>query len=294
MNISDEQIKKIFELASMNYKLSKGEISPDDISEALIAIERKIYSFAPDTKSDTVGVKKVLIVDDLELSIYQLTNLLKKIGIEPVVSRTKDEAVSELQKVQFDCAIVDLFLPDSAEGFDLIQKLVDKRIYEGSKSTIVVISGTDDKTMIDACYDMGVDFYIQKDKDWHTKLLKFLSNSLQSDDCTSFSKQVVGESITSYQIKKLNETNVFEDLKKNVNAGIYSGFKNVIFDLSSIVTFDVENAYIFADIYKICAENGGKLVLVNPSVNIKEAMDFAYLTDVIPYANSIEEATSLV
>ena len=42
MNISDEQVSKIFELASMEKKFLNNEISSNDITEALIAIERKI------------------------------------------------------------------------------------------------------------------------------------------------------------------------------------------------------------------------------------------------------------
>ena len=44
---------------------------------------------------------------------------------------------------------------------------------------------------------------------------------------------------------------------------------NILIDLREINTFDVENVHIFADIYKLCAESGGKLVLVNPSNKIK-------------------------
>ena len=106
MNISDEQVSKIFELASMESKLLKDEITSVDISEALIEIERKIYSFSSGIKIDSLEDKKILIADDLELSIYQLSTVLKKIGIVPSVARHKDEAISELQKVHFDCVII--------------------------------------------------------------------------------------------------------------------------------------------------------------------------------------------
>lgn len=294
MNISEEQTKKIFELASMEKKYLKGDITSNDISEALIAIERKIYSFSSELISDSKDKKKILIADDLELSIYQLSTLLKKIGIEPSIARNKEEAISELQKIHFDCVIIDLFLPDSAEGFDLIKAAVDKRMNNDSKSLIVVISGTDDVSMIDTCYAMGVDFYIQKDTDWHSKLLKFLTSTLLQDDTNAFVKKLVNNNTASYLIKKLNDTKVFEELKKSVNSGIYNSIINVVFDLSEIVTFDLENAYIFAEIYKICAENEGKFVLVNPSSKIKDALEFAYLTDIIPYALSLDQALKLI
>ena len=55
MNISDEQINKIFELASMEDKISvpKEKVTSDEISEALIEIERKLNSFSAEVKVDT-------------------------------------------------------------------------------------------------------------------------------------------------------------------------------------------------------------------------------------------------
>ena len=294
MNITEEQVNKIFELASMEDRLSKGEISSVDISEALIEIERKIYSFSSGIKIDSLEDKKILIADDLELSIYQLSTVLKKIGIVPSVARHKEEAISELQKVHFDCVIIDLFMPDSSDGFDLIKMAVKRRSETGSYSKIVVISGTDDTSLIDHCYELGVDFYIQKDRNWHSKLLKYLSTSFQSDKNVAFTRYIINNNIVSYIIKKFNDPKVFDLIIKNINSSMYTGVRNILFDLKEIMDFDIENAYIFADIYKICADNGGKFILVNPSSKIKEALAFAYLEDIIQYANSVEEAVSLM
>jgi PleD family two-component response regulator len=294
MNLTDEQINKILELASFEDRIGKKEITQSDISEALIEIERRIYSFSAEIKIDSLEDKKILIADDLELSIYQLSTVLKRIGVTPSVARHKDEAMSELQKVQFDCVIVDLFIPDSSDGFDLIQAAVKRRTETGSNSKIVVISSTDDHSLVDHCYELGVDFYIQKDKDWHSKLLKYLSSSFQTDKNIAFTRYVINNNIVSYVVKRFNEQRVFDVLVKNINSAMYTGLKNVLFDLREITTFDTENAYIFADIYKICAENGGKFVLVNPSIHVKEALSFAYLEDVIPYANSVEEAVGIL
>lgn len=294
MNLTDEQINKILELASFEDRIGKKEITQSDISEALIEIERRIYSFSAEIKIDSLEDKKILIADDLELSIYQLSTVLKRIGVTPSVARHKDEALSELQKVQFDCVIVDLFIPDSSDGFELIQAAVKRRTETGSNSKIVVISSTDDHSLVDHCYELGVDFYIQKDKDWHSKLLKYLSSSFQTDKNIAFTRYVINNNIVSYVVKRFNEQRVFDVLVKNINSAMYTGLKNVLFDLREITTFDTENAYIFADIYKICAENGGKFVLVNPSMHVKEALSFAYLEDVIPYANTVEEAVGIL
>lgn len=294
MNLTDEQIYKIFELASMENKISLSEVTPVDITEALIEIERKICSFSTELKINSLEDKKILIADDLELSIYQLGTVLKRIGITPSVARHKDEAIAEMQKVQFDCIIIDLFMPDSADGIDLLKAAVKRRNENGLYTKIIVISGTDDTSLIDYCYELGADFYIQKDKEWHSKLLKYLSTSFQSDKNVAFTRYVINNNIVSYILKRFNETKVFDALVKNINSSMFTGLKNVLFDMREITTFDVDNAYIFADIFKICAENGGKFVLVNPSTSVKEALSFAYLEDIIPYALSVEDAVSLI
>ncbi len=295
MNISEEQVNKIFELASMDYKKHQENVTEKDISEALIEIEQKIYSFANSgVKIDSLENKRILIADDLELSIYQLSTVLKRIGITPKVARHKDEALKEMQKAHFDCVIFDLFMPDSSDGFDLIKAAVDKRTEDNLDFKIIVISGTDDSNLIEHSYELGADFYIQKDGNWHSKLLKYISSSFQIDKNTAFTRYTINNDIASFIIKRFNETKVFDELLKNINTSIYTGIKHVLFDLKEITAFDADNVYIFADIYKICAENGGKFVLVNPSLKVREALSFAYLEDVIPYKNSVEDAVTLI
>ncbi len=291
MEITEEQLQKLFELASIDStKFQNNQAQAKDITEALIRIEQKIYSFTADVKDSNLENKKVLIADDLELSIYQLSTILKKIGLTPRVARNKEEAMSELSKAHFDCVILDLFIPDSSDGLELIEMAFKRKSESSLNTKIVVISGTDDESLINKCYEKGVDFYIQKDKNWHSKLLKYLSTSFQSDSNVAYTKYVIDNYVVSYLIKNFNNPKIFDSLIKSINSSIFMGIKNVIFDLREISTFDSDNAYIFADIYKICAENNGKFVLVNPSMPVKEALSFAYLEDVIIYASSIEDA----
>jgi len=293
MEITQEQINKIIELAGMTEKFSNKAIEPVNITEALIEIERKIYSFAAEVKGGFLENKKILIADDLELSIYQLSTILKKIGVTPIVARHKDEAEAELQKAQFDCVIIDLFMPDSSDGLELIKLTVKRRTDYNLNTKIIVVSGTDEDSLINECYDLGVDFYIKKDKNWHTKLLKFLSTSFQTDSNVAYTKYIIDNNIVSFVIKQFNDPSIFDSVIKSINSSLYLGIKNVLFDLKDVTSFDSDNAYIFADIYKICTEKGGKFILINPSMLIKEALSFAYLEDVIIYAKSIEDAIAI-
>lgn len=290
MDITNEQLKKLFELASMEDKLQKNEITSADISEAIVEIERKIYSFTG-AKSEVIAAKKILIADDLELSIYQLTTVLKKIGLTPSVARHKEEAISELQKLRFDCVILDLFIPDSSDGLDLIKLAVEKKKENNNNCKIVAISGTDDVSLVNECYSAGVDFYISKDETWHSKLLKYLGTTFQSSETTAgFTNYIVNGNVIVYDIKQFGNQRIFDELTKNITSSIYTGLKYIILDLKEISTFEEDNAYIFAELYKLCNENSGKLAIINPSVQVKQALEFAFLDDVIPCYSGIDSA----
>ena len=76
MNVTEDQLRKLFELAGIENNKSYEEITSNDISLALVEIERKMNSFSTEMKMDSMADKKVLIADHLELSIYQLSTLL--------------------------------------------------------------------------------------------------------------------------------------------------------------------------------------------------------------------------
>ena len=78
MNLTKEQTQKIFELAGIEIDYSS--ITSNDVSKALIKIEDKLACLADSTDINSSNAK-VLIVDDLELSTYQLSALLKKIKV---------------------------------------------------------------------------------------------------------------------------------------------------------------------------------------------------------------------
>ncbi len=98
----------------------------------------------------------------MELSIFQLTSMLKKIGMNVYVARNKEEAISEFKKKHFDYLIVDLFLPDAQDGFAVVEEANKLKNEENKNFKMLVVSGTDDKQMVQKCYSLGVDEFIPK------------------------------------------------------------------------------------------------------------------------------------
>ena len=92
-----------------------------------------------------------------------------------------------------------------------------------------------------------------------------------------------------YDIKQFGNQKVFDEVTKNITSSIYTVLKYIILDLKEINTFDEENAYIFAELYKLCDENKSKLAIINPSLQVKEALEFAFLDDIIPTFTNLEK-----
>lgn len=293
MDLTKEQINKILELADKTTELNADNVTSLDISKALIEIERKMNFFNVDAKF--VGAdKNVLIVDDLELSLYQLNQLMKKIGIRSFVARSKEEAKAEIMKHHFNFLLIDLFLPDSQDGISLIKDAITLKNLGKQDYKIIVISGADDKELIEQCYKLGIDGFVTKNENWHTDILKYINTSNENKENTMFQKTAVTDEITHYSLKKFNDKKIFEELTTDINAAILNGSHHILMNLEKVTVFDTDNTYILAEIYKSCQNAGGSFLLINPSEKIKEALAFAYLEGMIPILHSIEDAKQYI
>lgn len=291
MDINSEQFKKLIDLAGLDIDASVA--STDDINKALINIERKLLSFSTCEANAVFAEFNILIVDDLELSIYQFNQLLKKVGIVPTVARNKEEALAELKKKKFDYIVVDLFLPDAQDGLELIDECIKLR--EAKKTNkLIVMSGTDDKNLIEKCYKLGIDEFVPKSSNWHDQILKFISNSLTTKQHEDFFKYSINENICCYTINKFNGKRHVDMIVKDVTTSLYTGYANIIFNMENIKIFDDEYTNTFTTLYKMCKEKGGQFMLVKISDSLKTALADAFLDTLIPTYPSVDVAVGKV
>lgn len=290
MEINNEQLEKLIDLSGLNIETSNAV--EEDINKALILIERKLNSFSDEAM--TVPAEfNILIVDDLELSIYQFNQLLKKVGIVPTVARNKIEALAELKKKKFDYIVVDLFLPDAQDGMELIEECIKLRDAKRTNK-IIVMSGTDDKNLIESCYKLGIDEFVPKSSNWHDQILKFITSSLTSKQHEDFFKYSINENICCYTINKFNSKKHIDAIVKDVTTSLYTGFNNIIFNMENVKIFDDEYTSIFTTLYKMCNEKGGKFMLVKITDSVKNALTDAFLDTLIPTFTSVDAAVSSV
>lgn len=291
MEINNEQLKKLFDLSGLDTDLSKATV--DDINKALILIERKFLSFSNSDAMTVPAEFNILIVDDLELSIYQFNQLLKKVGIVPTVARNKIEALAELKMKKFDYIVVDLFLPDAQDGLELIEESIKLRDAKRTNK-IIVMSGTDDKDLIEKCYKLGIDEFVPKSSNWHDQILKFITSSLTSKKHEDFFKYSINDDICCYTINKFNGQRHIDMLLKDVTTSLYTGYTNIIFNMENVKIFDEEYTSVFTELFKMCKEKGGKFMLVKISDSVKDALTDAFLDTLIPTFSSVDLAVSKI
>ncbi len=280
-------------------KISGIDANPDladenTVSKALIAIERKLNFFNYPLSFFTAENLNVLIVDDMELSIFQLTSMLKKIGMNVYVARNKEEAISEFKKKHFDYLIVDLFLPDAADGFSVVEEANRLKNEENKNFKTLVVSGTDDKQMVQKCYTLGVDEFIPKQPDWHEKVMKFISNSVSKTSNEEFQKYYINDNICVLSIYKINHKTYIDNIIKEVNTDVLTGKPNIIFNMEYVKIFSDNYAGVFADVYKTTAQRNGTFIIVKPSEDVLKSLNYVFLNNVIRVFDTIEEAVQYI
>ncbi|MBQ2872167.1 response regulator [bacterium] len=291
MNLTKEQTEKIFELAGINIEYSG--ITSNDVSKALIKIEDKLACLVDSTDVNSSNAK-VLIVDDLELSTYQLSALLKKIKVVPMVVHTKEEAISEIKKQKFDFIFVDLFLPDEEDGLAVMKFANEYRDEKNVDYKVIAISGTDDLNLVTDCFNVGVDEFVSKSSKWHEHVLKIVIDKSGPYTRKNFIRYDIDESTVTYNVKSLSKVDYVEELYNNIVTVLLTGVQNIILNLKEIKTFPVDYSKLFTDVYRKCSAAGGKFILLSPSATVKEALEFAYLNDVITVVDLAEEAFALL
>ncbi len=292
ITLTKEQLANLIKISGIDVPLDA--VDEETISRALIEIERKLNFFSYPVSFFTAENLHVLIVDDMELSIYQLTSMLKKIGTDVCVARTKEEAISELKKKHFDYAVFDLFLPDAEDGLELIRMANKLKAESDKEFKILVVSGTDDSNMIQKCYREGIDEFIAKQPNWHQNVMKFISDTVVKATSEEYQKYYVNDDICVLSIHKINNETYISNILKEVNANVLTGKPNIIFDMEHIKIFSDKFAAVFAQVYKTASQAGGNFVIVKPSKDILNALSFVFLNNVIKTFYSIEEAVQYI
>ncbi len=116
----------------------------------------------------------ILVVDDLGVITYQLKVLLSRFEMDVDCSQEIYDAVNKFKKRKYKYVVMDLFIPTEREGFILLTEL--KKLAQASNMTTVigVITASPRKEIEQQCRLRGADFFLEKNNEWQSTLLKTL------------------------------------------------------------------------------------------------------------------------
>ena len=292
--LTQEQFDNLLKLSNIEMAADAQENVEELISRAIIGIERKLNYFNTPLSFFTAEVTNVLIVDDTELSIFQLSVMLEKIGMNVYVARNKEEAYAEFKKKNFDFLVMDLYLPDYQDGFELIKEANRIKNEENKDFKIIAISGTDNPQIIQEAYKLEIDEFISKAPQWHEQVLKFISNSVNKISNEEFTRFYINDNICSLTLYKVNNEKYVDKIIKEVNANVLTGKQNVIFNMEHIKIFSDSYANLFSETYKTISSKDGMLILIKPCEDVLKALEYVFLADTIQVFNTVEEAVEYI
>lgn len=101
----------------------------------------------------------VMLVDDDPHLLRQLRRSLRRAGFSCREFESGDAALREIDEVDVDLAIVDLHMPGTVSGIDVVEALRERR---GDDVHITVLSGEDDNAQRVRCFDAGASDFVAK------------------------------------------------------------------------------------------------------------------------------------
>jgi len=292
--ITKEQFNSLLKLSDIEVAGNTEENAQELVSRALISLEGKLNFYNYPLSFFTAEVTNVLIVDDTELSIFQLSTMLQKIGMNVYVARTKEEALAEFKKKNFNFLILDLYMPDYKDGFELITAANELKNNEQKDFKIIAVSGTDNSQIVQEAFKLQIDEFIPKSPQWHEQVLKYISNTTNNITQEEYTKYNINENICALTIYKINNDKYVNKIIREVNTNVLTGKHNVIFNLEHIKIFSDNFSILFSEVYKATSAKEGMFILIKPCDDILKALEFVFLRDTIQIFDSVEEAVEYI
>ncbi len=101
-------------------------------------------------------MKKILLVEDEEITREGIEEFLKVKGYEVIAVEDGEEAITIFQRERFDLVILDIMLPQ-ADGFEVL-----KRIRQTSETSVLMLTAMDDESTQIMSFEAYADDYMSK------------------------------------------------------------------------------------------------------------------------------------
>ncbi|OGH99188.1 MAG: hypothetical protein A2104_08570 [Candidatus Melainabacteria bacterium GWF2_32_7] len=294
INLNKEQLEKLLQLAGVDTSINQ---DTSTVTRALIELEKKLSpSQCAKSEVDLTHIPSVLIIDDLELSIYQLSLLLTKSGYNVYIARNFEEAQDQYKKRHYQYVLLDLFMPEPEHGLTLLETFNAAEKTKQDSTKIIVISGTDDKKLISECFIKGANEFIEKTPEWHKNILRhirLLEGQRHGNNMEIVSNIEDKErKIVSIEVNNLHRDYVAQELEKELLTLINSGYNNIIIDMKNVFNITSKGINTLISGFKVCTEYNGSFKLCNVRTSVNEALSYVFLDNALQIHKNKESALS--
>jgi len=103
---------------------------------------------------------------------------------------------------------------------------------------------------------------------------------------------IPGKDVVLLRVSGYLDAHTFEDLEEAISGLFSSRHYRVVVDLSEVAYISSAGAGVFIGALSEAQENGGDIVLFNPTNNVREVFDLLGLSQVFEIVDTLEQATA--
>lgn len=103
----------------------------------------------------------------------------------------------------------------------------------------------------------------------------------------------VGDGMACVSVEGFLDAHTFEQMENAINGLFAEGTYKVMVELSKVDYISSAGAGVFIGAIGTAQENGGNIILMKPTENVKEVFDLLGLSQLFQFGESIDEAKGL-
>lgn len=103
----------------------------------------------------------------------------------------------------------------------------------------------------------------------------------------------VGDGMVCVRVEGFLDAHTFEQMESTINRLFTDGVYRVMVELSKVDYISSAGAGVFIGAIGTAQENGGNIILMNPTPNVKEVFDLLGLSQLFQFAETTDAAKKL-
>ena len=107
---------------------------------------------------------RILIIDDSPTYLAFVSEALRSQGYEVEGVANGPDGLAQLEARWFDCVLVDLIMP-GMDGVEVCRRIAALRPAVDQRETVIILTGSEDKSEINRGFDAGADDFVHKSND---------------------------------------------------------------------------------------------------------------------------------